>query len=426
MSAEDTLTIAPQPGLVGAPGSGGAPSPGGATTRPQIDAPPERLASLDAYRGFVMLLMISAGLNIPRVAVNFKESAVWQFLANQTDHASWRGCTLWDLIQPSFMFIVGVALPYSLAARKGRTSSFRTLFLHAVWRSFALILLGIFLASTGGKQTNFSFVIVLTQIGLAYPFLWLLAWTKPRTQFIAAGLLLLGYWAAFALYPLPSPGFRFQEVGLPVEWPFFTGFEAHWEKNVNVAQAFDRWFLNLFPQSQPFVYNAGGYLTLNFIPSLATMILGLIAGGVLRSNRSGPGKFWWLVVAGAGCLIVGALWDASGLCPMVKRIWTPSFAIFSAGWAFLLLALFYGAIELKGYRRWAFPFVVAGMNSIALYCMSMLMKPWIRERLKLHLGQDLFTVFGSAFAPMLEMTSILCVLWLVSFWMYRRRIFLRI
>jgi predicted acyltransferase len=71
---------------------------------------------------------------------------------------------------------------------------------------------------------------------------------------------------------------------------------------------------------------------------------------------------------------------------MVKRIWTPSFAVFSAGWAFLLLALFYGIIELLGYRRWAFPFIVAGMNSIALYCMSMLMKPWIRERLKLHLG----------------------------------------
>jgi heparan-alpha-glucosaminide N-acetyltransferase len=426
MSAEQTLTVAHRPGLAGAPTSGGAPSPTGATARPQTGAPPDRLASLDAYRGFVMLLMISAGLNISRVAVNFRESAVWQFLAHQTDHASWRGCTLWDLIQPSFMFIVGVALPYSLAARQAQNSSFRTLFPRALWRSFALILLGIFLASTGGKQTNFSFVIVLTQIGLAYPFLWLLAWTKPRTQFIAAGLLLLGYWAAFSLYPLPSPGFTFQEVGLPMDWPFFSGFEAHWEKNVNVAQAFDRWFLNLFPQSPPFLYNAGGYLTLNFVPSLATMILGLIAGGVLRSNRSGAGKLWWMVIAGIGCLMAGALWDASGLCPMVKRIWTPSFAIFSAGWAFLLLALFYGFVELKGYRRWTFPFIVAGMNSIALYCMSMLMKPWIRDRLRLHLGQDVFTVFGSTFAPMLEMASILCVLWLVSFWMYRRRIFLRI
>lgn len=387
---------------------------------------PRRLASLDAYRGFVMLLMISAGLNIPRVARNFKESGVWQFLAHQTDHALWRGCTLWDLIQPCFMFIVGVALPYSLASRRGRDSRFTTLFLHAVWRSFALILLGLFLASSGNKQTNFTFVIVLTQIGLGYPFLWLLAWTKPRTQLLAVGAVLLIYWAFFAFYPLPSPALNYQEVGMPADWTFFSGFEAHWEKNVNAAAAFDRWFLNLFPQSPKFVYNAGGYLTLNFIRSLATMLLGLIAGGVLRSERRETAKFWWLLGAGITCLILGALWDASGLCPMVKRIWTPSFAVFSAGWAFLLLALFYGIIELLGYRRWAFPFIVAGMNSIALYCMSMLMKPWIRERLKLHLGQDIFTVFGKTFAPMVEMASILVVLWLVSFWMFRRKIFLRI
>lgn len=373
-----------------------------------------------------MLLMISAGLNIPRVAVSFKESPVWQFLAYQTDHAVWRGCTLWDLIQPSFMFIVGVALPYSLATRKARTTTFWKLFARALWRSFALILLGLFLASTGNRQTNFTFVIVLTQIGLAYPFLWLLAWTSLRTQLIVAGVVLLAYWAAFALYTVPSPDFNYQEVGVSKDWRFFSGFEAHWEKNANVAATFDRWFLNLFPQEKRFVYNAGGYLTLNFIPSLGTMILGLAAGSVLRSERSGSRKFAWLTIAGLILLLAGMLWDASGLCPMVKRIWTPSFAVFSAGWACLLLAAFYGIIELRGYRRWAFPFVVAGMNSIALYCMSMLMKPWIRDRLKLHLGRDLFDLFGSTFAPMVEMAFILLVLWLISFWMYRRKLFLRI
>ncbi|MDQ3622555.1 MAG: DUF5009 domain-containing protein [Verrucomicrobiota bacterium] len=388
--------------------------------------PPERLLSLDAYRGFVMLLMISAGLNIPRVAESFGESPVWQFLAYQTEHAIWRGCTLWDLIQPSFIFIVGVALPYSLAARKARSSRFSRLFLQALWRSFALVALGVFLASTGRRQTNFSFVIVLAQIGLAYPFLWLLAWTKPRTHWIAAGVILLACWAAFAFYPLPPAGFNFQAVGLPPDWNYFSGFEAHWQKNVNAAAAFDRWFLNLFPQEKPFVYNTGGYATLNFVPSLATMICGLIAGGVLRSERSSGEKLRWLLIAGVLSLGLGALWDASGLCPLVKRIWTPSFALFSAGWALLLLAFFYAVIDLKNYRRWSFPFVVAGMNSIALYCLSQLMKPWIRERFKLHLGPDVFAIFGKTFAPMMEMAAILLVLWLVSFWMYRRKIFLRI
>ena len=126
------------------------------------------------------------------------------------------------------------------------------------------------------------------------------------------------------------------------------------------------------------------------------------------------------------CLAAGALWDLSGLCPMVKRIWTPSFAIFSAGWALLLLALFYGVIDVRRHRRWAFFCIVAGMNSVALYCMSMLLKPWIRERAKLHFGQHIFDVFGSTYSPMVDAGFILLVLWLIAFWMYRRRIFLRI
>jgi predicted acyltransferase len=97
------------------------------------------------------------------------------------------------------------------------------------------------------------------------------------------------------------------------------------------------------------------------------------------------------------------------------------------GWALLLLAAFYAVIEVRGYRRWAFPLVVAGMNSIALYCMSMLLKPFIRERLKIHIGNDVFDrPFGITYAPMVEMAAILIVLWLVAFWMYRRKIFLKI
>ncbi len=374
-----------------------------------------------------MLLMISAGLGITKVAQSFPGDWLWSAAAYQTDHAAWRGCSLWDLIQPSFMFIVGVAVPYSLAARSTAGQPFWKLFAHAVWRSFALVLLGLFLASTGNKMTNFSFAIVLAQIGLGYPFLWLLAWTKPRAQWISVAVILVGYWAAFALHPVAGPEFNFQQVGVPANWNFFQGFEAHWQKNANFASAVDQWFLNLFPQEKPFVFNAGGYQTLNFVPALATMVIGLITGGMLRSERTNREKLRWLVVAGVACLAIGFVIDALGICPLVKRIWTPSFAVFSAGWALLLLAAFYGVIEMKGYKRWAFPFVVAGMNSIALYCMSMLLKPWIRERAKLHAGQDIFErPFGPTYVPMVEAATILVVLWLIAFWMYRRKIFLKI
>jgi heparan-alpha-glucosaminide N-acetyltransferase len=389
-------------------------------------AVPERLMSLDAYRGFVMLLMISAGLYMSRVAKNFPDSALWQLLGYQTDHAAWRGCTLWDLIQPSFMFMVGVALPFSIANRRAAGQPFAKLLLHALWRGFALVLLGVFLSSTGNRQTDFNFVIVLSQIGLGYPFLWLLAWTTQRTQVAVALAILVGSWAAFALYPLPSADFDWSTVGVPADWPHLQGFAAHWDKNANMAAAFDQWFLNLFPREKPFVFNAGGYQTLNFVPSLATMIFGLLAGGLLRSDRKGSEKFWWLMACGLAGLAIGFLLDLTGVCPNVKRIWTPTFAIFSTGWTCLMLAAFYGIIELRGYRRWAYPLMVAGMNSIALYCMSMLMKPFVRERLKLHTRQDIFDVFGKTYAPMVEMAAILMVLWLISFWMYRRKIFLRI
>ena len=204
------------------------------------------------------------------------------------------------------------------------------------------------------------------------------------------------------------------------------GFEAHWQKSANIAASFDRFFLNLFPRDKPFVFNAGGYETLNFVPALATMILGLYAGGILKGGLSPADKALRLAGYGLAGLALGFLWDLSGLCPMVKRIWTPSFAIFSAGWAFLLLAAFYWVIEIARYRRWAFPLVVAGMNSIALYCMSQLSRPFVRDRLKLHLGKDCFDVFGATYAPMVEVMSLLLVFWLVAFWMYRRKIFLRI
>jgi heparan-alpha-glucosaminide N-acetyltransferase len=385
---------------------------------------PGRLMSLDAYRGFVMLLMISAGFYISEVSKHFPESSAWKFFGYHTGHAEWRGCSLWDLIQPSFMFMVGVALPFSIANRQARGEPFLKLLLHALWRGFALVLLGVFLSSTGGKQTDFNFVIVLSQIGLGYPILWLLAWTRPRTQFIAALVVIIGYWAAFALYPVAGPDFDWAKVGVPANWQHFQGFAAHWEKNANVAATFDQWFLNLFPRETRFVFNKGGYQTLNFIPSLATMIFGLLAGELLRSERRN--KFSWLIGCGIAGLAIGTLLDLTGVCPNVKRIWTPTFAIFSAGWTFLMLAAFYGIIELQGWRRWAFPLVVAGMNSIALYCMSMLLKPFVRERLKIHFGRDLFNIFGATYAPMVEMGFFLLVLWLVSFWMYRRKIFLRV
>jgi len=199
---------------------------------------------------------------------------------------------------------------------------------------------------------------------------------------------------------------------------------AHWNKNANFAAEFDQWFLNLFPQQpgKSFQLDEGGYQTLNFIPSMATMIFGLMAGGLLRSARKPGRKFLILFGAGALCLMIGLVLNYT-LCPSVKRIWTTSWAIYSSGWTFWMLAGFYLVIDVLGFRLWAFPLVVVGMNSIAMYLMSQLLNPWIRQTLTKHIGQDLFS--GPS-GPIVQSVAVLAVLWLICLWMYRRGVFLRI
>jgi heparan-alpha-glucosaminide N-acetyltransferase len=413
-------------------GPGGAPSrcEGTVLAGTSDKAPaglPSRVASLDAYRGFVMLLMMGEVLDFAQVARAVPGSSLWQFLAYQQSHVAWVGCTLHDLIQPSFSFLVGVALPFSLARRtaEGQTEWRRTL--HAFWRALVLVLLGVFLRSFERPQTNWTFEDTLTQIGLGYGFLYLLALRTARVQWAALALLLCGYWLAFALFPLPGAGFNWAETGTRADWAGnLGGFAAHWNKNTNLAWRFDTWFLNLFPREKAFTHNGGGYATLSFIPTLGTMVLGLIAGGVLRSDRQPLAKLRWLALAGAAGLAAGWLCGALGICPVVKRLWTPSWVLFSGGWCCLLTAAFYLVIEVWRLRKWAFVLVVVGMNSIAAYLIAHLCEHFIKGALPRHLGSAWFKFAGPAFEPLLLGAGVLLVEWLLLWWMYRRRIFLRV
>ena len=386
----------------------------------------ERLVSLDAFRGAIMLLMASSGFGIPQVAKSFHDNPVWKFFGYQCDHVRWTGCSLWDLIQPAFMFMVGVALPWSVANRRARGQTFGVMTGHAVWRALLLVLLAVFLTSASSQQTLWIYTNVLAQIGLGYVFLFLLYFTRARTQWLAAFGILFAYWLAFALYPLPSATLGWKSVGVPDNWPHLAGFAAHWEKNANFAATFDVWFLNLFPRETPFAFNVGGYQTLNFIPSLATMIFGMIVGRLLRDDIALTQKLKRLVIFGVAGIVLGKTVDFVGLCPIVKRVWTPSWALFSGGWVVLLLALFVAVVEWRGWKRWVFPLVVAGMNPITLYCMWQLMGGWVRDNLRIHLGQQIFESFGKVYAPIFERSATLLVFWLILWWMYRRRIFLRI
>ena len=393
---------------------------------------PGRLSSLDAYRGFVMFLMMAEVLHLCGVASNLRRagtpSAFWDFLCLQQDHVEWVGCVLHDLIQPSFSFLVGVALPFSLAARLGRGQSPGRLWLHALWRSVLLTLLGVFLRSTHGRYTNWTFEDTLSQIGMGYPFLFALGLASRRIQWTALVVILVGYWAAFALYSPPA-GFDFSAVGVSADWlreHGHTGFAAHWQKNGNPAWAFDRVFLNAFPRSKEWLFNGGGYSTLSFIPTLGTMILGLLAGEVLRSDRGPKAHLMWLGVAGAVGLFSGWLLGVLGICPVVKRIWTPSWVLFSGGWCFLLLAAFYALIDVIQKPGWSFPLRVIGMNSIAAYCIAHLFETFIKDNLRTHLGQNFFKFAGDAYEPFVLGSAVLTLYWLILYWMFRKKLLIRI
>jgi predicted acyltransferase len=388
---------------------------------------PTRLVSLDAFRGLVMSLMLAERMRLHEVARAFPHSAIWGVIAFNTEHVDWQGCSLHDLIQPGFSFLVGAALPFSIASRKIKGETFGPMLGHAIRRALILIFLGIFLRSLTSTQTYFTFEDTLTQIGLGYVFLFLLGFTRVRTQVVTLVLILIFFWAAFALYPAPGPHFDYARVGVPPDWAHnYTGFLSHWNKNSNLSWRFDVWFLNLFPREQPFVFNEGGWSTLSFIPTLGTMIMGLLAGEWLKGKGSKEQKLRGLVIAGTGLLLLGLVCQWAGLCPIVKRVWTSSYTLYSGGWVLLILAGFYALMEWKGWRRWAFPLMVVGMNSIAVYVMSWTMGNFVDNAVSRHFGWAMSAMAGPTFQPVLHGFAVLLIFWCILFWMYRRKIFLRI
>src|SRR5258708_3081951 len=374
-----------------------------------------------------MLLMLAEAMRLWTLDAAFPESRLWAIVAFNTTHVPWQGCSLDDLIQPAFSFLVGAAMPFAIASRRARGQGFGRMLAHAAWRSIALVFLGIFLRSLERSQTYWTFEDTLTQIGLGYAVLFLLAFAPRRVPIVAFAAILTGFWAACVLYPLPGPGFDYTQVGVPADWPhLYSGFLAHFNKNSNLSWAFDTWFLNLFPREKPFLFNGGGWSTLSFVPTLATMMLGLWCGEWLKSPRPAAEKLKGLIGAGVALTLAGLLLQWLHLCPIVKRIWTSAYPLYSGGLVILLLAAFYAVIELQGWRRWAFPLLVIGANSIAAYVMSWTMEKFVSGALLRHLGSGPFAVLGAPCEPVLRGAAVLMIFWLTLLSLHRRRIFVRI
>lgn len=250
-----------------------------------VDMSRGRLLSVDGYRGFVMFLLLASGIGLA-MADSFPGSTFWNTVAYQQTHVAWVGCSLHDLIQPGFCFLVGTALTLSIARRLAQGQDARERAMHAFNRALLLVLLGLFIFSL--HSMPLIFVDTLAQIGLAYLPAYILAGRSNRILWIAFSVILVVSWMAFVIYPVPDASFDYSKVGVSPDWLSahgLDGFQAHWQKNSNVAWAFDTWFLNRFPRGWRFESMGSGDTTLNFVPLIATILLGVVAGRILQSEQ---------------------------------------------------------------------------------------------------------------------------------------------
>ncbi len=387
--------------------------------------PSKRIESVDVYRGFVMFLMMAEVWHLGKVADALPDSSFWRFLAYHQDHVAWAGASLHDFIQPSFSFLVGVALPFSMARRLKED---KPLFCWPILRrSLVLILLGVFLRSMWHSQTYWTFEDTLSQIGLGYPFLVLFSFLDTKKMLLGLLIILVAYWLAFILYPLPNAHFDYNLAGVSANWEHnYTGLAAHFNKNTNLAWAFDRWWLNLFPRENVFLNNSGGYATLSFIPTLCTMMLGLWAGQLIYQKNAALVLIKKFLTYAIALILAGLLIHLLGICPIVKRIWTPSWVLFSGGVCFLFLAAFTYIIDLKNGQKYFNILKTIGMNSIAAYVAAHTIDAFIKNSLSIHFGANYAKLFGLPYETLVSGTLILFFeIWLLR-WMYKRGIFIKI
>jgi len=360
--------------------------------RPGTEGRPrtERLVSLDAYRGLIMLTLISHGFGFSVL----QSHPNWAWLARQVDHTDWTGCTFWDLIQPAFTFMVGMAMPFAFARRIAEGATNFDLLRHVAWRSLVLIVLSNVLSNFDSRRGRpvLQLINVLCQIAFGYLLCFLITRLPFAWQVGCAVAMLAGYWALFVLFPGPDGPFsRLENIGAVID-------------------------LKLLG------YNYSGYYTtINFIGNAVTILFGCWAGMLMRTARPHSYKLKVLGACAAGAFALGLALEPFN--PMVKRLWTASFTLFSAGWVILMLMALYWIVDVKQYRKWAFPALVLGMNSIFIYSFSQVLRGWLDRGLGVFTGN--FWYLGDLGA-IPQNILVLAVMWYMCFWLYKKNIYIKI
>jgi predicted acyltransferase len=368
------------------------------------DTQPKRLLSLDALRGFDMF-WIMGGEGIFIGLASLTGWPIFQWWAGQLDHVAWHGFRFYDMIFPLFLFIAGISFPFSVAKRVAANESRRLLYRHVIMRGLILVILGILY----NNAVRFDFGdlrygSVLGRIGLAWMFAALIFMnTKLTFRIVWFWGLLIGYWLLLLLFPAHD-----------------LGSTDVFSREGNLTSYIDR----LLMPGKLYLGNHDPEGILSTIPAISTALLGMLTGEFLLSgylHNKPMRKVLYMVLAAIFLMIAGQLWNL--VFPINKNLWSSSFVCFVGGLSLLLFSLFYLIIDVWNYKKWAFFFVVIGMNPITIYLAERIIN--FKSASKFFFG-GLISLFPETWAPFLNGIAITTIAWVFLYFLYRKKIFLKV
>jgi heparan-alpha-glucosaminide N-acetyltransferase len=355
---------------------------------PTLRTSSQRFLPLDAFRGLIMVMLVSDGLGLRAL----EKHPIFHAIGQQFEHVDWIGTHFYDLIAPAFLIMVGMSMSYSIGSRVEQGASFSQNFRRVGMRCLRLMLLSQIIISIEANRLHFQMHNILTHIAVACLLCYLIMQLEFKWQVVSAGALLVIHTVPFFLFPAPDGPFT---------------------KTGNFAAVIDRAIMG---------YNYESWTTnFNVISTSVTALFGVWAGNLLRSSRPRPRQ---MQILGVAMLVgLGAGLALMPLVPSIRRIWTASFVFWSAGWVILMLLVLYLLIVVAGYRKLVFPLSVVGANAIFIYSLTEVLRGWLDKSVSVFTAEFWFL---GAFGPVAQSCAVLLVMWSLCYWLYRRNIFLRL
>jgi len=357
-----------------------------------------RVLSVDFFRGFTMFMLIGEFSGFFGTMMNPSfDGTIISSIGRQLDHAEWIGLHFWDLIQPFFMFIVGVAMPFAMTRRWNRGDSWNKTFRHAVTRSLLLLFLGWALYCIGPGKITYHFTNVLAQLSVTYLIAFLIMQKAVKWQLLISLLMIL----------ISDLLYRFWSV---------EGFNQPFTPDHN----FGSWFDLALTGS----LSGGHWVAFNAIPTTAHTIWGVIAGMILMNEWKPRKKIQTLAIAGIIGVVIG--YAMNPYIPIIKHICTSSFVIVSGGWCFIALALSYWLIDVMNYKKIPLFFAIVGMNPLFIYLFAHTGgNKWLESLAKPFIGA-IFGVFSELTISMALTLTVWGMMWGICYFLYKRKIFIRL